>query len=72
MTCSAIGNINSTVQWITNLVKNKDKFDETIQLLENELIVPMIKVKEEKIDISTQTNNEPKKSPPLYVFFHIF
>ncbi|XP_026805847.1 proteasome inhibitor PI31 subunit [Rhopalosiphum maidis] len=65
VTCSAIGNISSTVQWITNLVKNKDQFDETIQLLENELIVPMIKVKEEKIHISTQTNNEPKKSPPL-------
>ncbi|XP_025200140.1 proteasome inhibitor PI31 subunit [Melanaphis sacchari] len=65
VSCSAIGNINSAVQWITDLINNKEKVFETINLIENQLIGPMKKENENKIDISTQTNNEPKKSPLL-------
>lgn len=70
MSCSTIGNINSAVQLITDLVNNKDKVYEIIQLLENQLIGPMKKESEKKINVSTQTNDESKNSL-LYVFYHI-
>lgn len=70
MSCSTIGNINSAVQWITDLVNNKDKVYEIIHLLENQLIGPMKKENEKKINVSTQTNDESKNSL-LYVFYHI-
>lgn len=62
VSCSTIGNINSAVQWITDLVNNKDKVYEIIHLLENQLIGPMKKVNEKKINVSTQTNDESKNS----------
>jgi len=62
---AAIGNINSAVEWICDSENNKDKFYETIHLLETDLIKPMQKENEDKTNVGTQT----KKEDNVYVFF---
>lgn len=65
MASAAIGNVNSAVKWISDSANNKDKFYETIYLLETDLIKPMQKENEDKKNIGTQT----KKEDDVYVFF---
>ncbi|XP_015372621.1 PREDICTED: proteasome inhibitor PI31 subunit [Diuraphis noxia] len=60
---AAIGNINSAVKWISDSAKNKDKFYETICLLENDLINPMQKENTDKKTVSTQTKKSVEDDP---------
>lgn len=74
MASAAIGNINSAVKWISDSANNKDKFHETISLLETDLINPMQKENMDKKTVSTQTKKSVEDDPLVYVFilFHIF
>jgi len=71
---AAIGNINSAVKWISDSANNKEKFYETISLLETDLINPMQKENMDKKTVSTQTKISLEDDPLVYVLilFYIF
>jgi len=52
---AAVGNIDVTVEYINDLVNNRDNFLKIISLIQNDLINPMQREKDDKKTAGTQT-----------------